>query len=173
MDVVGSGSRVVGGLRAALWATAMVISLALAVLSKETGITVVAVLATFDFLRDRSPLSGEKEEGEGAADQDATSSNATAAARGPPHLPPAAWWQGLGLVLRICLLFCLAVGYMLVRMHLMLPAGIFETSGQVAWDRLEWGSIGLDHSGLIRKAENPFATLTGLSKLVVAAFGRP
>jgi len=125
-----------------VWSAAVCGCLALAMASKETGVTVVAVLAAFDVLR---------------------AARANAALRGNGS---AVRWARVSVAVRLAILGAVAGVYMLARMHLMRPGGILGGGGflGIAWGRLSWGAVSLDESQLVRKAENPFATLTGLPK---------
>jgi hypothetical protein len=160
-------------------ALAVLAFLACALLSKETGLTLVAVLATHDLLRSPPPPS-------------------PAAAPTLPESSPRQRQRRQHWVLvavRLLFLAALAAAYLLLRMQLMAPEQeqeqeldpdggdddggggtsksllSFDEKGRVRVNlkqglfnlfnfNFNFNSMSLDQSGLIRKAENPFASLT-------------
>ena len=188
----------------------LLVCLTLSVLSKETGLTVGAILVVVDLLRDPLPVpssqappplsvSSTHEEHSGQvrtepqgtiAERDidkATHANDNSVAAAAAHKVAVVRWHWICVGLRASLLALFVAVYLFTRTHVMTPGGLLElpspeggppdsssrgsyiNSGnessnpapqwRIAWERAAWGSISLETSGLIRKAENPYSLL--------------
>ena len=184
------------------YVSCLLVCLMLSVLSKETGLTVGAILIFVDLFHDPRPISIPKSaprplshsstflqhsdrartetKGATAEKKKCKDDSATAAAEAA-----AVQWHWICVGLRACLLALSVAMYLFTRTHVMTPGGLLElpspagephsssngsiTSGsessnpthrwRIAWERAAWGSISLETSGLIRKAENSYSLL--------------